>query len=265
MRATSAAYETGEYADIAVAELAGDQTYETNPRQPEKALGIGASLVKAQLIRELKHMDMELARLDPAIIAAKKANNPKPGVHQMDANAPSVVPERRNKLTTVEVGKKWCGESNSSGNASVSRTETQTQALGALSGQPRSGDRGLRSSGPLKDEDGDESVLSEDTSDGGVALDARQAFGGKAVMDDFQDMNEDESSREEIGYYYERSCVTDESNALSSEEEYSCVDNGGFNMNDLLVGLGEDTLDDERFERLRRGFMDVLDSTLGLV
>ena len=53
--------------------------------------------------------------------------------------------------------------------------------------------------------------------------------------------------------------------AESSKKEYAFIDNGGFNMNDICVGLGEDTLDEERFDRLRVGFMQVLESTLGLI
>ena len=140
-------------------------------------------------------------------------------------------------------------------------SRSKTQALGTPSRQTRSGNCESRSSRPLKDEHDDETLFSEDTSDGGVALDAKQAFGGHAVMDD----NEDEPSRKEMGYDYEESYITDEDDALSSEEEYEYVDNGGFNMNDMCAGLGNDTLDEERFARLRRGYMHVLESTLGLM
>ena len=85
------------------------------------------------------------------------------------------------------------------------------------------------------------------------------------VMDDSQSMNKNKLSREEISYNYERSFAADENNALSFNEEFVCVDNGGFNMNDICVGLGEDTLDEERFDRLRMGFMQVLESTLGVI
>ena len=263
LRATNATYETQRDADIAVAELAGDQIYETTTRELKKALGIGPPLAKAQSTREFKPVDMEIARLDPAIIAAKKSADPKAGAHQMGSNPPSVGAEQLNKFTTFEGSKKLCWEGNRFGNASASRNETQ--ALGTPSGQTRGEDCELRSSGPLKDEHGNETLSSEDTSDGGVALDAKQAFAGYAVMDDFQGMNENESSREGIGHYYEQSYITDENNALSSEEEYPCVDNGGFNMNDICVGLGEDTLDEERFNRLRMGFVHVLECTLGLI
>ena len=68
-------YETEKYADITVAELAGDQPNETVTRKLKETLGIGPSLAKAESIREFKPVDMEIASLDPAIIAAKKSDN----------------------------------------------------------------------------------------------------------------------------------------------------------------------------------------------
>ena len=337
LRATNAVYETQRYADSTVAELAGDQTYEKTTRELKKAFGIGPPLAKAQFTREFKPVDMELARLDPAIIAAKKSDDRKPVIHQKTTDTPSAGEEKLNKTTASEKSqllafpercyemrsrdaefaevenhtaparqsgfvhnkglpsirdqgrankdvqiegsnafpldisssrdsrvnhKEYCWEDSKRSNALMSQIETP--ASSTSSGKKGIGDRGLRSSRPLKDENGDEALFVEDTSDGGVALDAKQAFAGYAVTDDFQSMNEDEPSREKIGYYYE-SYVRDKNNALSCEEEYTCVDNGGFNMYDICVGLGEDTLDEERFDRLRRGFVHVLESTLGLI
>ena len=248
LRATNAVYETQRYADITVAELAGDQINETATRKLKETLGIGQPLTKAQLTRKFTLVDTDLARLDPAIIAAKKAENPKSVIYQTSSNTPDVALGQQNRLITFGGGKKRCGEGNRSRNASVSRSKTQ--ALGTPAGQTRSMDGGLRPFGPLKDEHGDETLFSEDTSDGGVALDTKQSLDGYAVMDDFQSRNEDEPSREEIGYDYEESYITDEDDALSSEEEYEYVDNGDFNMNDICVALGDDTLEEERFARL---------------
>ena len=253
--------ETQRYADTTVVELAGDQTNGTITRKLKETLGIGQPLAKAQLTREFKPVDTELARLDPAIVAAKKADDHKPVVHQMYFNTPGVEAEQQNRPTTLERGKKCWGD-NRFRNASVSRSKTQ--ALGAHSEQTRSGDCGLRSAGPLKDEQDDETLSSEDASDGGVALEPKQAFDGYAKMDDLQSTDEDEPGREETGNGHEESYNTDEDNALSSEEEYEYVDNGGFNVNDICVALGDDTLDEERFARLRRGYVHVLESTLGL-
>lgn len=261
LRVTDAAPETQRYADITVAVLAGDQPNETTTRELQNALGTEPPLAKARPTRKFKPVDMEIARLDPAIVAAKKFADPRAEAHHMDFDSSIVGAEQLYKYTSFEGGKKWSWKGNMSRNALVSRSKTQ--ALGAPSGQTRSGNCGLMSSGLLKDEHGDESLFSEDTSDGGVALDTKQAFGGCAVIDAFQSMNEDEPSREETGYYYEQSYTTNEDDALSSEEDYACVDNGGFNMNDICVGLGDDTLDDERFDRLRKGFMHVVENILG--
>ena len=263
LRATNAVYETQRYADTTVAELAGDQTKETITRKLKETLGIGQPLAKAQLTGEFTLVDTDLARLDTAIIAAKKAENPKPVIYQTSSNTPDVELGQQNRPITSEGGKRWYGGCNRSRNTSVSRSKTQ--ALGTPAGQARSMDGGLRPFGPLKDEHGDETLFSEDTSDGGVALDPKQAFDGYAVMNNFQSRDEDEPSREEIGYDYEESYITDEEDALSSEEEYEYVDNGGFNMNDICVALGDDTLEEERFARLRKGYMHVLEGTLGLM
>ena len=259
LRATNTLYETQTFDNTTVAELGGDQINETITRKIKETLGIGQPPAKAHLPRELKPVETELARLDPAIIAAKKADKHKPVIHQTSSNTPA---EQQDRPITFEGGKKWCGEGNRFRNASVSRRVTQ--ALGTPSRQTRSGNCELRSSRPLKDEHDDETLFSEDTSDGGVALDTKQSLDGHAVMDDFQSRNEDEPSREEIAYNYEQSYITDENDVLSSEDEYEYVDNGGFNMNDICVALGDDTLEEERFARLRRGYMHVLESTLGL-
>ena len=84
---------------------------------------------------------------------------------------------------------RWKG--NRSGDISVSRNGTRGL---------NSSTRGLTSSGPLKDGHGDEAFIDNDTSDGGVPLAAKQAFGGEMVTDDFQRMNDNEPSREEISY-----------------------------------------------------------------
>ena len=262
LRATNAVYETQRYADITVAELAGDQINETATRKLKETLGIGQPLTKAQLTRKFTLVDTDLARLDPAIIAAKKGAKPKPVIYQTSSNTPYVELGQQNRPITFEGGKKWCGEGNRSRNTSVS--QSKTQALGTPSRQTRSGNCELRSSRPLKNEHDDETSFSEDASDGGVALGAEQAFAGYAVMDDFQSTKEDEPSVEEMGYDYEEPYITDEDDGLSSEEEYEYVDNGGFNMNDICVALGDDTLEEERYARLRRGYMHVLESTLGL-
>ena len=261
LRATNAVYETQRYANTTVAELAGDQKNKTITRKLKETLGIGQPLAKVHFTREFKQVDTELARIDPAIIEAKKAEDHKPVVHQMKSNTPGVEAEQQSRPITFEGGKK-CWEGNRSRYASVSRSKTQ--GLGTRSGQTRSENCGLRSSESLKDDHGDE-TFSEDTSDGGVALDEKQAFDGYAVMDDFQSTDEDEPGREETGNDHEQSYITDEEDALSSEEEYEYVDNGGFNMNDICVALGDDTLEEERFARLRKGYMHVLESTLGLI
>ncbi len=338
LRTTNPVYETERYNHIRAAGSSGYQTNETITRKLKETPGIGPTLAKAHSIREYKLVDMELARLDPAIIAAKKSDDQKPVVHRMSSKTPSVRAEQLDKTTTsrkpqglaapkrddemrsrlaeiskienhtaqaeqkgfanskglpqisgqrratkgsqIEGGnafpldrsrscelrrnhKKCCWEGNKLRNASVSRSETQ--ASSTSSGQIGIGDYGINSSRPLKDEHGDEALFSENTSNGGVPLDTKQAFGGFMVMDDFQGTNEDEPSRGEIDYNYERSFTKDENSALSSDEEYGFVDNGGFSMNDICVGLGGDTLDEERFDRLRMGFVHVLESTLGLI
>ena len=323
LRATNAVYETERYADNTVAELAGDQTNEMVTRKLKETLGMGPPLAKAESIREFKPVDMEIARLDPAIIAAKKSDAPKPMADLMTSkilivgaeqqNEPfasrrpqlSAGPERYDGIwsrvaensevegppqiraqepvtiyTQTDGGNAFpigeifscevkgihegrCWEGNTPRNSSVSRNKTQ--ASSALYGKLGIRDRRLRSSGPLKDGHGDEALFSEDTSDGGVLLDTKQASGGNMAMDDSRSVNENKLSREEIGYPYGQPLTTDENNPLSADEEYAYIDKGGFHMNDICVGLGENTPDEERFDRLRMGFMQVLDSTLGLI
>ena len=330
--APNVVYETEIHAHRAVAESTGElargQINETIARKLKETLGIGPPLAEAHSVREFKPVDMELARLDPAIIAAKKFDDQKSVVHHIKSNTRGLVaetlkkptasrelqllavPERFDKMRSriaensevenhtaqaqqdrfahnkripstqgqeyatkgiqIESGnafphgissfyqpkaipKKRYWEGNRPRNTSVSRNGTQASTTPS----------GLTSSGPLKD--GHEALFSEDTSYGGVLLGAKQIFGGNMVMDDSQSMNKNKLSREEISYNDERSFAADENNALSFNEEFVCVDNGGFNMNDICVGLGEDTLDEERFDRLRMGFMQVLESTLGVI
>ena len=330
LRATNAVYETEKHADITVAELAGDQSKETVTRKLDETLNIGPPLAKAEYIREFKPVDMEIARLDPAIIAAKKSDYQKPVVHESNNIIPIIGAEQLNKpmaprtpqelagpekydgiLSWVaeisagevhtakvqqkgfahskglasrrgqehatrnvqikagntfpynksssyqvkELHKEHCREGSRPRNTSVSRTGTRGSSAAS----------GFRSSGPLKDGHGDEALFSKATSGGGVPLAAKQASGGNMVIVDFQSMNENELSREGISYSYEGSFSTNEYDAESSNKEYLFIDNGGFNMNDICVGLGEDTLDEERFGRLRMAFMQVLESTLGLI
>ena len=328
LRATNAVYETERYADIAVAELAGAQIKETVTRKLKETLGIGRPLAEAQLIGKFKPVDMELARLDPAIIAAKKSDDQKPVVHNIYSNIlgvrttklekhtvsekpqASAVAERydeiRNRVAEISdmevhsakaqqkgfahskglplttgqrrptkgieieggnafpyaesssyelkgIHEKRCWEGNRPRNTSVSRDGTQGSSTAS----------GLDSSGPLRDGHFYEALFSKATSGGGVPLAAKQASGGNMVMVDFQRMNENEPSREGISHDYEGSFTTNLYDAQSFNEDYVFTDNGNFNMNDICVGLGADTLDEERFDRLRMGYMQVLGSTLG--
>lgn len=329
LKAIDAVSETERYADITVPEpagqSAGNHSNETMARKLKETLGIGPSLAEAHSIKEFKPVDMELARLDPAIIAAKKSDYQKPVVHQRNANIPNVGAKEPNKPTASKK-EQWLAipERNDkmrSGGAEISEVEnhtaqTQQKRFAHSEGLPstraqagstkdiqieggnafpheksssydlkcilekrswggnrprntsvaRNGTQGSTApSGPLKDGHCDEILLSEDTRYGGVLLDTKQALGRNVVMVDSQSVNENEPSREEVGYNYEQSFITNEYDAESFDKENVFIDNGGFNMNDICVGLGEDTLDEERFDRLRMGFMQVLQSTLGLI
>ena len=323
LKAMNAVYKTERYADITEAESSREGTSEMFARKLKERLGIGPSLAEARFIKEFKPVDMELARLDPAVIAAKKSDYQKPVVHERNANIPIVEAEQHNKsmaprtpqelpgperydgirsrvaensevegqpqirtqervtiytqidggnalpigesfsyeVNGVHEGRYW--ECKRPRNSPVSRNKTQASSTSY--GKIGIRDTRLRSSGPRKDGRGDKILFSKDTSDGGVPLDTKQAYGRNMVMDGSQSMKENELSLEEIGYNHELSFTTDENDAESSNKEYLYIDNGGFDMNDICVGLGEDTLDEERFDRLRMGFMQVLESTLGLI
>ena len=332
LRAMNVVSEMARYTGIIVAkpagQSAGNHSNETMAKLKE-ILGAGPSLAEAHSVREYKHVDTELARLDPAIIAAKKSNDQKPGVHEMNSNTLCVGAETPGKVTASDKSKLLAVAERYDGIRSrvaeipdMEALSAKAQHIGAAhsKGLPRKGQEHatkyiqtegghvfpydksisdqvegnrqkrchegnrpkktsiflagtqgssarsrLRSSGPLKDGHGDETLLSEDISHGGVLLGTKQAFSGNIIMDDFQKMNQNVPSREEIGYDNERSFTTNDHDANSSNEEYVFIDNGGFNMNDICIGLGEDTLSEERFGRLRMGFMQVLESTLGLV
>ena len=333
-KSADAVYETERYAGNTVAESikesAPGQSNETIARKLKETLGIGPPLAEAHPIRKFKPVDMEIAKLDPAIIAAKKSDNRNPVVPNIYTNTPAVgatKPEKRTALersrmlavpegydkkrrgvvegpeveihtvqtqrngfvntkgppwirvqgraiedTQIEGGKgnpqyiinpyehkdvhkKGRGKGNELGNTSVSRNGTRGSNTPS---RPKASE-------PLKDGHGDKALIDDDISDGGVPLGTKKASGGKMVMDDLRRMNENEPSREEIGHACDQPLPTVENNALSVDEGYVCVDKGGFNFNDICVGLGDDTLDEEQFDRLRTGFMQVLESTLGLI
>ena len=330
----NAVYELERYAGNTVAELTEEsalgQSNETIARKLKETLGIGPPLAEAHPIRKFKPVDMEIAKLDPAIIAAKKSDDQKPVVPNINSNTPAVGATKLGKRIAIErsrvfavregfdkkrsgvvedfevedhtaqtrqngvvnnkgppsmrgqgraiedtqiengkgysqyiinpyelkeIHKKGRGKGNGLRNTSGSRNETRGSSTPS----------GLRSSGHLKDGHDDEAFLDNGTSGGGVPLGTKKAFGGKVVMDDLRRMNENKPSREEIGHACDQPLPTVENNALSADEGYVCVDKGGFNFNDICVGLGEETLDEERFDRLRMGYMQVLQSTLGLI
>lgn len=105
-KSMNAVYEKEIHADIAVAELTGKlgraQNNEAVTRKLKETLGIGPPLTKTESIREFKPVDMEIAKLDPAIIAAKKSDNQKPVVRNKYSNTPAVGATKLEKRTAFE-------------------------------------------------------------------------------------------------------------------------------------------------------------------